>query len=76
MPLNIKDDKAHADAKRLAALTGETITRAVAEAIAERLAAVEAKHPEGAAVTAERLLALGRICSAEMAPGKTLRRAG
>ena len=41
MPLNIKDPEAHALAKRLASLTGESLTRAVKLAIQQRLAQVE-----------------------------------
>ena len=37
MPLNIKDDRAHDEAKQLARLTGESITDAVRTAIRERL---------------------------------------
>ena len=41
MPLNIKDDETHALAKRLASLTGESLTQAVKRAIELRLARVE-----------------------------------
>ena len=41
MPLNIKDADTHALAKRLADLTGESLTKAVKRAIQERLARVE-----------------------------------
>ena len=41
MPLNIKDPDTHALAKRLASLTGESLTKAVKLAIQERLAQVE-----------------------------------
>lgn len=41
MPLNIKDDDTHALAKRLARLTGESLTKAVKQAVQERLAQVE-----------------------------------
>ena len=41
MPLNIKDAETHAVAKRLASLTGESLTQAVKRAIQERLARVE-----------------------------------
>jgi antitoxin VapB len=41
MPLNIKDEAVHAKAKRLAELTGASITGAVGDAIARRLAEVE-----------------------------------
>lgn len=41
MPLNIKDAETHAMAKRLASLTGESLTQAVKQAVQERLAQVE-----------------------------------
>ena len=41
MPLNIKDADTHALAKRLANLTGESLTQAVKQAVQERLARVE-----------------------------------
>lgn len=41
MPLSIKDDETHALAKRLASLTGESLTQAVKRAIELRLARVE-----------------------------------
>ena len=41
MPLNIKDAEAHAWAKRLARLTGESLNQAVKQAAQERLARVE-----------------------------------
>ena len=41
MPLNIKDDDTHMLAKRLARLTGESLTKAVKQAVQERLAQVE-----------------------------------
>ncbi|MDE0445510.1 MAG: type II toxin-antitoxin system VapB family antitoxin [Spirochaetaceae bacterium] len=36
MPLNIKDDDTHALAKRLAGVTGESLTKAVKRAIQDR----------------------------------------
>ena len=41
MPLNIKDPETHALAKRLANLTGESLTQAIKRAIQQRLAQVE-----------------------------------
>ena len=41
MPLNIKDAETHELARRLAKLTGESLTRAVKHAIAEKLAQLE-----------------------------------
>ncbi|CAK7255290.1 MULTISPECIES: type II toxin-antitoxin system VapB family antitoxin [unclassified Shinella] len=40
MPLNIKDEEAHALARMLAEATGESLTRAVKVSIEERLARV------------------------------------
>ncbi len=45
MPLNIKDEQTHAMARKLADLTGETMTKAVKTAIEERLARCE--KPQG-----------------------------
>ena len=41
MPLNIMDIETYALAKRLASLTGESLTQAVKQALQERLARVE-----------------------------------
>lgn len=41
MPLNIKDADTQALTKRLASLTGESLTQAVKQAVRERLAQVE-----------------------------------
>lgn len=41
MRLNIKDPETHTLAKRLASLTGESLTQAVKQAVQERLARVE-----------------------------------
>jgi len=47
MPLNIKDAETHELARRLAKLTGETMTKAVKRAVGEKLARVEKanNHP-------------------------------
>lgn len=61
MPLNIKDEAVHAQARRLAALTGCSITAAVRDALAERLRQVErARAPAPVARTPETLLAMAR----------------
>ena len=52
MPLNIKDDDTHALAKRLAGLTGESLSKAVKRAIQDRLAQVE-KSRDGSRIAAE-----------------------
>jgi antitoxin VapB len=62
--LNIKDPEAHELARKLAQQTGETLTRAVTEALRERLARVSrSRRPEA---TAEDLLAIGRRCAATL----------
>jgi antitoxin VapB len=62
--LNIKDPETHELAKKLAAQTGETMTRAVTEALRERLARLtRAQKPEA---TADDLLAIGRRCAATL----------
>ena len=66
MALNIKDPRAHELAQALAKETGETMTRAVTEALRERLERVRrGRHPEA---RADELLAIGRRCA------KTLKR--
>jgi hypothetical protein len=44
MTLNIRDPEAHKLARKLADRTGETMTRAVTEALRERLARVSRAH--------------------------------
>jgi antitoxin VapB len=69
MTLNIKDPETHKLARELAEQTGETMTRAVTEAIRERLARVSRAHrPE---TTADDLLSIGRRCAATL-KGKPL----
>lgn len=64
MTLNIKDPEAHELARKLAQQTGETMTRAVTEALRERLARVNrARRPDAAA---DDLLAIGRRCAATL----------
>jgi antitoxin VapB len=61
MALNIKDPHAHELAQALARETGETMTRAVTEALRERLERVRrGRRPEA---RAEELLAIGRRCA-------------
>ena len=57
MSLNIKNEDAHRLARELAALTGESMTAAVTEAIRERLRRLKGSKREG---LSERLLAIGR----------------
>jgi len=58
MTLNIKDPEAHELARQLAAQTGETLTRAVTEALRERLARVSRTRRVDS--MAKDLLAIGR----------------
>ena len=60
MGLNIKTDEAHALARELAKLTGESLTTAVTQALRERLDRV---RPERGAGLANRLLAIGKDCA-------------
>jgi antitoxin VapB len=63
--LNIKTEEAHRLAHELAAVTGESLTAAVTQALRERLDRVrDAERGD----LAERLLAIGRDCAAHM-PG-------
>jgi len=63
MGLNIKNPDAHRLAREVASLTGESLSRAVTEALRERLARLkEDKRGD----LAEHLLAIGRDCAARM----------
>jgi len=61
MPLNIKDRETHELAQELARETGETMTRAVANALREQLKRVRAQRR--ASVLAKDLLTIGRRCA-------------
>ncbi len=62
--LNIKDPEAHQLARKIAEQTGETMTRAVTEALRERLARLSnTRKPK---TTAQELLAIGRRCAATL----------
>lgn len=61
MPLNIKDPETHTLAQTLADETGESMTRAVKEALRERLERLRRKRK--AEATARDLLAIGRRCA-------------
>ena len=63
MSLNIKSDEAHRLARQLAAITGESMTAAVTQALAERL---ERVSQERRGSLANRLLAIGRDCAAHL----------
>lgn len=69
MSLNIKDPEAHKLAHALAEETGETMTRAVTEALRERLQRV--RRQRHAEVTVGDLLAIGRRC-AKLRKGDTI----
>ena len=61
MSLNIKDPDAHRLAQEIARATGETMTRAVTEALRERLSRLERRN---ARASVEELLAIaGRAAS-------------
>jgi antitoxin VapB len=64
MSLNIKDSEAHRLAGELARLTGESMTRAVTEAIRERLE--RERRRRGARSLSAELLAIGRRCAAHI----------
>ena len=69
MTLNIKDPEAHKLAQALARETGETMTRAVREALRERLErARRRRRPEA---TAADLMEIGRRC-ASMLKGRPI----
>ena len=59
MSLNIKNEETHRLARELANMTGESLTAAVTEAIAERLERVRG-NKDG---LADRLLTIGRDCA-------------
>jgi len=60
MSLNIKSEETHRLTRELAALTGESMTAAITEAVRERLERVKRESGEG---LAGRLLAIGRDCA-------------
>ena len=64
MSLNIKNPEAHRLAVELSRVTGESMTKAVTEAIRERLDR-ERRHREREAKS-RRLMAIGRRCAAHL----------
>ena len=64
MALNIKDPATHALARRLAAATGESLTEAVRQAVAERLTRVERTAVQASEDLVARLDAIARHCGA------------
>ena len=63
MGLNIKNSETHRLVQELAALTGESMTAAVTEAVRERLDRVRREKGVG---LADRLLAIGKECAAHL----------
>lgn len=65
MSLNIKNKDAHKLARQLSRITGESMTEAVTEAVRERLKNVQDKDKHAAKLS-DRLLEIGRDCSARL----------
>jgi antitoxin VapB len=67
MPLNIKDDFVHNQARELAELTGESMTQVVRVALAERLISVK-QHQSSFdnATKAKQMMALAKLCAENM----------
>lgn len=63
MPLSIKNDETEDLARRLAALTGESLTTTIRLALSERYERVRRSRTSGTALAAE-LNAIGLRCSA------------
>jgi len=63
MSMNIKNEETYRLAKELAALTGESLTGAITEALRERLARL--RRERGSDLAAG-LLAIGRDCAAHL----------
>ncbi len=61
MPLNIKDAETHDLARKLAGLTGESLTKAVKHAVQEKLVRVE--KARGGATLADELDHIARHCA-------------
>ncbi len=63
MSLNIKNEETHQLAQKLAALTGESMTVAVTEAVREKLNVI--RHQKKISM-ANRLMAIGKDCAAHL----------
>jgi len=63
MAMNIKNPKTQHLAQELAAITGESLTAAITEALRER---IERLRRERGASLAKRLLAIGKECAAQL----------
>jgi antitoxin VapB len=64
MPLNIKNPEARRLERKIAKRTGETMTRAIIEALRERLSRLCGVHKRE--TSADKLLAIGRRCAASL----------
>jgi antitoxin VapB len=64
MSLNIKNEETHRLVRELAALTGESMTTAVTEAVRERL---DRMRRERGISLSDRLLSIGKDCAARLA---------
>jgi antitoxin VapB len=65
MAMNIKNNEAQRLAHKLSRLTGESLTKAVTEAVRERLERVEIEKREEEGL-AERLMQIGKDCAAHL----------
>lgn len=71
MPLNIKDAEVHRQARRLAELTGQSLTGAVRDAVAVRLRQLEAAREATTRTRSpEALLALARDIAEHLKDGE------
>lgn len=71
MPLNIKDAEVHRQARRLAELTGQSLTGAVRDAVASRLRQVETDREAAARTRSpETLLTLARDIAGHLKDGE------
>ncbi len=61
-PLNIKDERAYEMARRLSALTGESLTEVVKKALQDRLAQEEHRRPDPLLI--EKLREISDRCAA------------
>ena len=63
MSLNIKNEETHRLARELAAITGESVTAAVTQAVRERLERLQRDDAEN---LADHLLTIGRDCAVRL----------
>ncbi|MFW5729197.1 MAG: type II toxin-antitoxin system VapB family antitoxin [bacterium] len=63
MPLNIKNEKVHEQARNLARLTGQSISEAVADAVAEKLERERRRRGAATAREIEMLDDIARECA-------------